>query len=119
MEHSPCSAPIVPAFAFGQTGTYRWWRPGPPFFPASFVAAFSRAVGFVPLLICGKWGTTIPLPSKITVVFGDPIPVPKGEANPSEELCKKYSKLYIESLEKIFTENRAKMGYPDLILDVM
>jgi hypothetical protein len=40
-----CGADVVPAFAFGQSQTYGWIRPGPPLVPAWAVAALSRRIG--------------------------------------------------------------------------
>jgi hypothetical protein len=39
----------------------------------------------VPLLMLGRWGTPMPHPSKMTVVFGAPIEVPHIE-EPSDEV---------------------------------
>jgi 2-acylglycerol O-acyltransferase 2 len=36
---------VVPCFAFGQTATYSWFRPGPPLVSDSAVQAFSRQIG--------------------------------------------------------------------------
>jgi hypothetical protein len=41
--------------------------------------------GMVPLLMLGRWGTPMPHPSKMTVVFGAPIEVPHIE-EPSDEV---------------------------------
>lgn len=36
---------VVPCFAFGQSGVYHWFRPGPPFVSDAFVQAVSRRIG--------------------------------------------------------------------------
>jgi len=36
---------VVPCFAFGQTDTYKWYRPGPPLVSDSAVQALSRRIG--------------------------------------------------------------------------
>jgi hypothetical protein len=36
---------IVPCFAFGQTGTFKWFRPGPPLVSDAAVQALSRRIG--------------------------------------------------------------------------
>jgi 2-acylglycerol O-acyltransferase 2 len=40
-----CGSAVVPCFAFGQGGTYSWYRPGPPLLSDSFVQAMSRRIG--------------------------------------------------------------------------
>lgn len=115
-----CSAPLVPAFAFGQSDLYTYFRPGPPLMPSNAVAAVSRTIGFVPILFWGWCGTTIPYDVAMTVVLGDPIPTADDQTdNPSDELCKEYNKRFIENLQIAFEEHKAEAGYPDLELHVM
>lgn len=38
-------AHVVPCFAFGQTGTFSWFRPGPPLVSDASVQALSRRIG--------------------------------------------------------------------------
>lgn len=38
-------AHVVPCFAFGQTGTFSWFRPGPPLVSDASVQALSRRLG--------------------------------------------------------------------------
>jgi hypothetical protein len=44
-------AHVVPCFAFGQTGTFSWFRPGPPLVSDASVQALSRRIGKF------EWGT--------------------------------------------------------------
>lgn len=50
---------VVPCFAFGQSGTYSWCRPGPPLVSDAFVQALSRKMGEQMLLkaslLCICW----------------------------------------------------------------
>lgn len=39
------------------------------------------------MLLVGRWGTPVPYPSKMTVVFGKPIEVPHEE-NPTDDLVR-------------------------------
>jgi hypothetical protein len=41
----------------------------------------------VPMLLVGRWGTPVPYPSKMTVVFGKPIEVPHEE-NPTDDVVR-------------------------------
>lgn len=115
-----CRAPLVPAFAFGQSDMYRYVRLGPPLVPKAFVSALSRKIGFVPIMFSGWFGTTIPLDSKLTVVLGDPIPTVDDKTDaPTDELCRQYNTKFIEQLKTLFEEHKTDAGYPDLELHVM
>lgn len=115
-----CSAPLVPAFAFGQCDMYKYVKPGPPIVPKSVIAALSRKVGFVPFLFWGWCGTTIPYDSAMTVVLGDPISTIEDQTEePTDELCKRYNQKFIANLHEMFEEHKAEAGYPDLELHVM
>lgn len=39
----------------------------------------------VPMLLMGRWGTPVPHPSPMTVVFGKPIEVPHTD-NPTDDM---------------------------------
>ncbi|MEW5301864.1 MAG: hypothetical protein WDW36_004693 [Sanguina aurantia] len=72
-------APLAPVFAFGQTATYTWMRPGSPYVPDAWVSAVSRAIGFVPISLHGVWGTALPHKAPLYVVIGKPIPLPLSQ----------------------------------------
>lgn len=68
-------APLVPAFAFGQTGAFDWFPvlPSPPL-PRSLVSSLCRAIGFAPLWIHNGW--LVPFPKRsaaMTLVIGKPL----------------------------------------------
>lgn len=44
------------------------------------------AAGMVPMLLVGRWGTPVPHPSPMTVVFGKPIEVPHVEDPAGEQV---------------------------------
>nr|QBG05558.1 diacylglycerol acyltransferase [Chromochloris zofingiensis] len=108
-------APIIPVFAFGQSNTFQWYRPGPPWVSEAFVAKLSRRIGMVPLLIMGRWGTPLPIQTPMTVVFGKPIPVPHTET-PSDELVQEHLDKFITAMETLFHKYKAQAGFPDMQL---
>lgn len=77
--------PLVPAFAFGQTATYNYWKVGPPLAPTSFINWVARICGVQPLYPWGRFFSPIPNKVPITVAIGQPIEVPHDE-NPDSEL---------------------------------
>jgi diacylglycerol O-acyltransferase 2-like protein 6 len=72
----------------------------------------------MPMLLWGKWFTTLPFDKKVTLVIGDPIPVPRI-AEPSKEECEKYLGLFIEAMEALFYRYRDQAGYPELRLEIL
>eukprot|EP00775_Hariotina_reticulata_P008038 gene8038-8233_t len=111
-------AAVVPCFAFGQGGTYSWWRPGPPLLSESFVQAMSRRIGFVPLMLAGRWGSHIPHKSRMTVALGKPIAVPHLDS-PPDELLQQYLDKFIQAMQELFDKHKATAGYPDYKLHIM
>jgi len=98
MKHG---APIVPVFAFGQSETYRWYRPH--WF--GLTKAIARQVGAVPMAMWGRWGTPLPLQAPVDVVIGKPIEVPQT-SEPSAEEVDKYLGLFIASMEAMFEKHK-------------
>ena len=52
----------MPVFAFGQSATYSWVKLGPPFLPQWLAQRTAKAIGFLPLLMYGVWGSPLPHP---------------------------------------------------------
>ena len=79
-------APLVPAFAFGQTGAFDWFPvlPSPPL-PRSLVSSLCRTIGFAPLWIHNGW--LVPFPKRsasMTLVIGKPLEFrPRGRGENS------------------------------------
>ncbi|GBF96718.1 diacylglycerol acyltransferase type 2 [Raphidocelis subcapitata] len=113
-----CGADVVPVFAFGQSQTYKWLRPGPPLVPAAAVAALSRKIGMVPLALLGRWGSPVPHRSRMTVVLGAPLRLPRHES-PPDDLVQAHLDEYIAALEGIFERHRAAAGHGSTRLRVM
>ncbi|KAG2494868.1 hypothetical protein HYH03_007107 [Edaphochlamys debaryana] len=107
-----CGAPLVPVFAFGQTRTYSWLRPGPPFCPEWLVQAISRTAGAVPVLMYGACGTPMPHREPMAVVIGKPIPVPElaeGE-EPSSEVVEGLLRRFKQELQVLYDTHKAQYG---------
>lgn len=58
-----------------QTETYTWYRPGPPWVPQPLVDMLSRALGAVPIVMHGIWGTPMPHRVPMAVVIGKALQV--------------------------------------------
>lgn len=111
-------AHLLPVFAFGQSDLYSWWRPGPPFIPQSLVEAIRKRIGFMPLMMSGRFGTPIPHKVPMHVVFGKPIELPRIES-PSDAEIRKYLDLYIAAMEGICENHKHTAGYGDTIFKVV
>lgn len=111
-------ASLVPVFCFGQSEIYGWARPGPPWVPQRWLDALSRLIGFVPMLLYGRWGTPVAYRMPMTVVIGRPIPLPKTP-QPSRELVAGYLDTFITELSALYERHKAASGYPGGRLKVL
>jgi 1-acyl-sn-glycerol-3-phosphate acyltransferase len=107
-------APLVPVFAFGQSDMFDYVRPfvdaprrGAP--PAAW-ARLCGALGFVPMLVSGRWGLPIPRRAPLTIVVGAPIEVPRV-ADPPAALVDEYLAQFVAALEALFARHRAAAGF--------
>mmetsp|Transcript_49663 Transcript_49663/g.94906 ORF Transcript_49663/g.94906 Transcript_49663/m.94906 type:complete len:317 (-) Transcript_49663:312-1262(-) len=101
-------APIVPAFAFGQSNTFGWCRPCPSLVPAGLVSSVSRLLGFCPIVFWGRWGGPLPFLKPIHVVVGRPIEVPHV-SEPTLEQAEVYLKKYITAMEELFETHKGSV----------
>jgi len=104
-------SPIVPVFAFGLDKSYTYLiLPG-----LTWIS--TQLLGFVPVLFVGRFGIPfgIPKPTKISVVIGTPILIPKfsdlQEQQEEEEvtmsdLVEKYHQMYVEELEALYERHK-------------
>ena len=107
-------AQLAPAFAFGQSDIYGYWRPGTP----AMQRAMSRLLGFAPMVFWGRWGTPIPRRVPVNVFVGDPIPVKRNPA-PSNEDVAALLDVFIAAMVRLFEQHKAQAGYPDSQLIVL
>lgn len=68
--------------------------------------------GMVPMMIYGRWGTPVPIPAPMTVVFGRPLGLPQHD-DPPEELVQHYLDAFIAAMRDMFEKNKAAAGYPN------
>lgn len=107
-------AHLVPAFAFGQSDAFRFYRPRLPF-GTSFLA---RRLGCAPILFWGRCCSPIPFAVPITIYVGTPIPVTKV-AEPSDAAVSALLHTFIEAMQALVEANKAAAGYPDMKLIVL
>lgn len=112
-------APIIPVFCFGQTQTFSWVKPGPPIVPASVVERVARTIGFLPLLIWGRWGTPLPHQIPMSMAVGAPIEVPSPIADPSPKEIEHYLQQYITSMEQLYLKFKDQAGYSEVPLRIL
>ena len=108
----------MPVFAFGQTGCYSWLKPGPPVVPASWLAAFARRIGFMPLIIWGEAFSPLPHPVPVYMAVGAAVELPRRE-HPSTEEARQHLGRFIEAMRSLFERHKAAAGHPDLQLRIM
>lgn len=77
-----------------------------------------RKIGVQPVVLAGRWGTTVPNKVAMTVVVGTPIVVPHVP-DPDPQLVQSFLDKFIDQMRDIFESNKAQAGYPDLELDIL
>ena len=111
-------APLVPAFAFGQTAAFEWVRPP---MPRAAHECLARAIGFMPLWVHD--GRGLPFPRRdagVTLVVGKPLPLPAFDgADPPPELVAATLDAYIAALTALFERHKAEQGCGGTRLVVM
>lgn len=111
-------AQIVPAYSFGQTRTYSYWKLGPPLCSDATTSALSKVIGLAPMAFWGRWGTPMPRQAKIHTVVGKAIPVEKRVDPTNEEVAAKLEE-FIGAVKGLFERHRVENGYGDVELVVL
>ena len=133
-------SPLVPAFSFGQSRTFKFYRPR-----VGALDALSRMLGcaarrricggsahpsnplaltppplcrFAPMVFWGQWGSPLPFAQRVHTVIGTPIPVAKTPA-PTDQQVGELLERFIAEMTGLFERHKAKAGFPDLKLRVM
>ncbi|KAL8176944.1 UNVERIFIED_CONTAM: hypothetical protein K2H54_040328 [Gekko kuhli] len=113
-------ADLVPTFSFGETDIFRQVRFAEDSLARRLQKAFKERAGFGPCIFSGRslfggatsssWGL-LPFAAPITVVVGQPIPVPH-RPSPAEEEVAHYHALYVEALRALFEAHKSRCGLP-------
>ena len=97
--------PLVPVAVFGERDCYTKLS-----VPAA-IGKWSLAVLRMPLLIFwGRWGTLMPRPEPLGVVFGAPLPVP-CIADPSQADIDRVHGQYVAAYQSLWEGYKSKFGY--------
>uniref|UniRef100_A0A6U8N2U5 Acyltransferase n=1 Tax=Eutreptiella gymnastica TaxID=73025 RepID=A0A6U8N2U5_9EUGL len=112
-------AQLVPAYVFGATDFF-----GNALKSDSFLARLSRRLKAGIAIFWGLGGLPfVPFAPKVTLVIGDPIPVPEWEPadgcdTPPAEVVGRLHAEYLKAIVKLFDDYKAEAGYPDATLNV-
>lgn len=110
-------APLVPAFAFGQTSMFKWSNPLFPL-PRAVRDALARAVGFMPLWIHD--GSFLPFPvrsARVTVVLGAPIPLPRVP-DADDATVRRWLDTFVEAMAALYEEHKEGAGCGRVPLEI-
>ncbi|XP_060111508.1 2-acylglycerol O-acyltransferase 3 isoform X1 [Heteronotia binoei] len=116
-------AALVPTYSFGETDIFRQLRFAEDSWARRLQRAFKERAGFAPCLFSGRgllcggtasssssWGI-LPFAAPITVVVGQPIPVPR-RPSPAQEEVDHYHALYVAALRALFEAHKGHCGLP-------
>lgn len=108
--------PIIPSFCFGLDRSYGYWIPR-----GEIMNRIARTIGFVPLVMWGRFGIPlgIPRPTKLHNVIGKPIEIPCEGTDVKNESVNKYHSLFLTEMEALFERHKEAEGYGDRTLKII
>ena len=89
---------------------FGWKKLGPPIVPDAVLAKMARAIGFMPLMMYGLWGTSLTFPVPVHMVIAKAIELPKVE-DPTQEQIEMYLQRFIDSIRRIFDAYKERTGH--------
>lgn len=107
---------LVPCYVFGGTDFFHNLATDGGFF-----ANLSRRMRAGLTIFWGPYGLPIPFTPKVTMVIGNPIPIPQVE-NDDERRSKANDLLhaaFLQEMQALFDRYKAAAGYPDAVLEVL
>jgi diacylglycerol O-acyltransferase 2, plant len=102
-------AHLVPAFTFGQSEAYGYWRLGPPFVPKRVANWLSETFAFAPMVFWGKFCSPIPYATPLHTVVGKAIPVKQNDNPTNTEVAAKLEE-FIDAMTTLFETHKAANG---------
>ena len=108
-------AKLIPAYTFGQSRTYGYWRLGPPIVPKFVADWIGKTFSFAPIIFWGKFCTPIPYATALNTVVGKPIEVEKNPDPSKEEVQAKLDE-FIDAMRSLYDSHKARFGYEDVRL---
>ena len=109
-------APLVPAFAFGQTAMFKWSNPMP--LPRAARDGLARAAGFMPLWIHD--GSYLPFPvrsARVTVELGAPVPLPRV-ADPDDATVRRWLDTFVDAMAALYEAHKDGAGCGAVPLEI-
>ncbi len=86
--------------------------------PRGVIDFFMKKLQIPLIFFFGQWGSWVPYPEPLTVVFGAPIDIPRLE-NPTAADIAMYHSKFIEAEKAIFERFKGRLGYDkDEVLEI-
>jgi len=108
-------AALVPAYTFGQSRTYGYWRLGPPIVPKFVADWIGKTFAFAPIVFWGKWCSPIPYATPLNTIVGKPLEVVQNSDPSRDEVAAKLEE-FIEAMRSLYERHKSAYGYADVDL---
>lgn len=111
-------AQMVPCYVFGGTDFFENLATHDHF---TWLMKFSRKIRVGATIFWGRLGLPIPYSPKVTMVIGNPIPIPVVPDD-DEKKSKAIDLLhatFLKEMEALFEKYKAVAGYPDAQLEIL